>query len=58
MPSGATCLPWKWVISLAGRCSMVMSLPAASLASRVVIGAATKKGTLHNPNHCNISQRN
>lgn len=30
---------------------MVISLPAASLASSVVVGAATKKGMLHSPHN-------
>lgn len=30
---------------------MVISLPAASLTSSVVVGAATKKGMLHRPHN-------
>ena len=47
MPSAATGLPWKCVISFAGRCSMTMASPDGSSASSVVVGAAIKKGILH-----------
>lgn len=49
MPSGATRLPWWWVTSSGGRCSMVMRELSGRWGSRVVVGAAMKKGILHQP---------